>query len=171
MKHYRVRFEWGESALTPEEKKDAFEALRPVLLGDEGNTIPDKETLHYYYTKYVVDLDTIFDVLPKGLQVVVISNHTYSYSLDVLARLSAIEEKLSGNNKPVEQQHRYNTKVNVHVPGLGMLVLNEVKIQENCCTDQLQRDLNDGWRIIAACPQPDQRRPDYVLGRVNKEQE
>ena len=37
----------------------------------------------------------------------------------------------------------------------------------DACTDELQGALRDGWRIIAVCPQPSQRRPDYVLGRYN----
>lgn len=41
---------------------------------------------------------------------------------------------------------------------------------EDACTDQLQGALNSGWRIISACPQPDQRRPDYILGRFNPDQ-
>jgi hypothetical protein len=35
----------------------------------------------------------------------------------------------------------------------------------DACSDALQNELDNGWRIIAACPQPDQRRPDYSLGR------
>lgn len=32
-----------------------------------------------------------------------------------------------------------------------------------------ESELNNGWRIIAVCIQPDGRRPDYVLGRYNPE--
>lgn len=60
----------------------------------------------------------------------------------------------------------YNAKVHVHVPGFGLLMLNEVDMEYDCCTDVLQDRLNKGWRIIAACPQPDKRRPDYILGRA-----
>lgn len=48
----------------------------------------------------------------------------------------------------------------------------EVKIYHvdiNGRTDVLQEQIAKGWRIIAACPQPDQRRPDYILGRFNPE--
>lgn len=60
-----------------------------------------------------------------------------------------------------------NEKVHVHMPGQALSVYNEVQLLENSCTDELQRSLDDGWRIIAACPQPDARRPDYILGRFN----
>ena len=63
-----------------------------------------------------------------------------------------------------------NNKVNVAVPGLGLLMLNEVMVETDCCTERLNELMQrDRWRIVAVCPQPNQRRPDYVLGRVNKD--
>lgn len=61
----------------------------------------------------------------------------------------------------------YNTKCEVHMPNMAMSMYNEMLLLEDACTDVLQGSLNSGWRIIAACPQPDQRRPDYILGRFN----
>lgn len=60
-----------------------------------------------------------------------------------------------------------NTRCNVAVAGLGLLTVDEVQHENDCCTHQLQDLLNDGWRILAVCVQPDQRRPDYILGRTN----
>lgn len=53
----------------------------------------------------------------------------------------------------------------VHLPGNELLRIHEVQVQEDCCTDHLQDQLKQGWRIIAVCPQPS-RRPDYILGRM-----
>lgn len=61
----------------------------------------------------------------------------------------------------------YNSKVDVHMPGQALANYNELMLLEDCCTDELARSLDNGWRIIAACPQPDQRRPDWILGRYN----
>jgi hypothetical protein len=61
-----------------------------------------------------------------------------------------------------------NKKVNVSVPGFGLLCMNQVKVECDLCTEILQGELDAGWRILAICPQPDQRRPDYVLGRVKE---
>lgn len=63
----------------------------------------------------------------------------------------------------------YNTKCDVHMPGQALASYNEIKLLEDSCTDVLQATLASGWRLIAACPQPDQRRPDYILGRFNPE--
>lgn len=65
----------------------------------------------------------------------------------------------------------YNQKCEVHMPGQALSVYNEVMLLEDTCTDALQLELTKGWRIIAACPQPDQRRPDYILGRFNPEKD
>ena len=51
-------------------------------------------------------------------------------------------------------------------PGAGLFAVTETLLMENACTDALQSRLSDGWRIIAVQPQPDQRRPDYILGRT-----
>jgi hypothetical protein len=74
-------------------------------------------------------------------------------------------------NKPIKISadggNTYNNKCEVHMPGQALSMYNEVSIQTDLCTDELQTYLNSGWRIIAACPQPDQRRPDYIMGRFN----
>lgn len=66
---------------------------------------------------------------------------------------------------PVAREQLYNERCNVHVPGLGLLIIDEVQVHTDCCTEELQQQLDTGWRILAVCPQPDKRRPDYVLGR------
>lgn len=61
----------------------------------------------------------------------------------------------------------FNKKVQVIVPSLGLLLLDEVMLANDCCTDELNRLMREQcWRIVAVCPQPDQRRPDYILGRA-----
>lgn len=58
----------------------------------------------------------------------------------------------------------FNEKTSSEQPGPNLLSVNETMLMEDACTDELQENLNNGWRILAVCPQP-QRRPDYVLGR------
>lgn len=61
------------------------------------------------------------------------------------------------------------TNISVHLPNIGLLMITEVTWLDDACTQDLQRHLDDGWRIIAVCPPNGTRRPDYILGR-SKEQ-
>lgn len=64
----------------------------------------------------------------------------------------------------VRRRGPFNEKVGVQVPGNNLLEIRSTKAVTNCCSDELSGYLEEGWVIVAACPQPDQRRPDYVLG-------
>lgn len=81
--------------------------------------------------------------------------------------LEVLENKLNRLSQ-VANDLNFNYRCNVHVGGELMVSFNEVFLKENCCTDELQKHLEEGWRIVATCVQPDQRRPDYILGRVKK---
>lgn len=67
---------------------------------------------------------------------------------------------------PVPDLVEHNETVNVVVPDLGVLAIRHVRLLENGCTDELQRLLDNGWRLLAVCPQPT-RRPDYILGTAD----
>ena len=53
----------------------------------------------------------------------------------------------------------------VHLPGNELLKIRKVEVRENMCTDDLQKMLDDDWKILAICPQPS-RRPDYIMGKL-----
>jgi len=64
----------------------------------------------------------------------------------------------------------FNEKCNV-IPSRNFLQeINEVQVYTDCCTELLQELLDKEWRIIAVCVQPDGRRPDYIIGRINNDQ-
>ena len=83
--------------------------------------------------------------------------------------LRTIEEKSTSLESLVNKikDTTFNSKTSVHVGGGLITTYNDLLLKEDTCTDDLQNDLNNGWRIIAVCNQADQRRPDYVLGRFN----
>lgn len=85
---------------------------------------------------------------------------------DMVGKLTA---KINGFEK-IENDTVYNEKCEVHIPGFGLLLIDEVIVEKDFCSESLQDRLEKGWRIIAACPQPDQRRPDYVLGRTRQQE-
>lgn len=60
----------------------------------------------------------------------------------------------------------FNQKLEVHQPNMPLFTYNDFTYVTDCCTEALMRDYIDkGYRVVAICPQPDQRRPDYILGR------
>lgn len=77
----------------------------------------------------------------------------------------ALQTLIEKSSESPKNSETFNKKCQVHLPGIGLLAINDVKLLEDCCTDALQKHLEDGWRIIAACPQTNQRRPDYILGK------
>lgn len=59
----------------------------------------------------------------------------------------------------------FNDRCQQQQPNAALMAIAETKLLQDSCTDVLQENLADGWRILAVQPQPDQRRPDYILGR------
>ena len=56
--------------------------------------------------------------------------------------------------------------LNFALPNIGLLSINEVTWRDDACTEEIQRLLEEGWRIVAVCPPNGARRPDYILGRT-----
>lgn len=54
------------------------------------------------------------------------------------------------------------------MPGYDLLKYGAIHVEENACTDVMQKKLDEGWRIIAVLPRLDQRRPDYILVKEAK---
>lgn len=61
------------------------------------------------------------------------------------------------------------TLIQIAIPDFGLLGIRYVEVLEDACTNELQSMLDKGWRILAICPPNSQRRPDYILGRVDRE--
>lgn len=73
-------------------------------------------------------------------------------------------EVLAANSKREIMQ---NSKTGSPVSNLALYEVSELLLVEDACTDGINGKLDDGWRIVAICPQP-QRRPDYILGKFFK---
>lgn len=101
------------------------------------------------FTAFTVDLD----LLPGATH------------YEIVERPKTNAENIAQALVPRPEETRFNQLVNVVVPDIGVMRIDRCKLVEDCCTDRLNDHLRDGWRILAICPQPDQRRPDYVLGR------
>lgn len=56
----------------------------------------------------------------------------------------------------------------IAVANVGLMEVQRVMVLEDCCTDELQKRLDQGFRILAVCPPNDTRRPSYVIGHKDK---
>lgn len=90
-------------------------------------------------------------------------------SVDISRQLMDFAEKPIRIVSEGGSTNNYNTKCEIHMPGQALSLYNDILLVEDSCTDAISVHLQGGWRIIAVCPQPDQRRPDYILGRFNPE--
>lgn len=90
-------------------------------------------------------------------------------SLKILPPIGMMTVKMQDRAKwdhDVRPQDVMNTSaVQIAVPDMALMYIDEVKVIEDSCTDILQGELDDGWRILAICPPNAARRPDYILGR------
>jgi len=80
---------------------------------------------------------------------------------EVITRLFDLTDKYT------KAQELFNEKCNVHISGNELMRIRRVEVFNDFCTESLQDKLDEGWQIVAVCVQPNQRRPDYVLGMTS----
>lgn len=66
------------------------------------------------------------------------------------------------------EAHLRGGVVQIHIPDMVLMAINEVTWLDDVCTETVQGMLDKGWRILAICLPNAARRPDYILGRVTK---
>lgn len=81
-----------------------------------------------------------------------------------------LAEKISNSLISKTGSNLFNNKLEVHQPNMPLFTYNNFIHLNDCCTEVLQEHINKGYRVVAICPQPDQRRPDYILGIFIKEE-
>ena len=160
MKLFILRFPNLPYSFNEELTQESYdEQVKPYL------NFPQWFTIEPYEKVKVKDFTTI--VKPKSescmfneQELIKLAEHGIEYKIE--------HSRTFGDSMPSgPSEVNYNSKVDVHMPGQALANYNELMLLEDCCTDELARSLDNGWRIIAACPQPDQRRPDWILGRYN----
>lgn len=119
---------------------------------------------------YTGHLEDVIKSLPKGFTASVQGDAPLSMHAAVLAELRHINAKLVAIDAPFDRYpQQYSRDLGAHVPSEALLRVRETMVLDNCCTEVLDGKLEEGWRLLAVCPQPDQRRPDYVIGRFDRE--
>lgn len=143
-----MRFRFGYSVtLTPGQRAIAQPFIREPL--------PEE----IQFRQFEGDVLSLLRALPD-VEITIVSGELAATAWEVVTeRLERIEQRVADATPVV------NERCNVVVPGLGLMEIREVCVENDFCTEMLQQRLNEGWRILAICVQPDQRRPDYVLGR------
>lgn len=128
----------------------------------------DKRETYWPGVEMVVDLDLVLPALAEyGIDVIVKPGQSNAF-------VTGIKDKIQGLTRSLKlleakQELASGNCVQIHVPNNSLLAVNEVQVLEDLCTDALQSELNDGWRILAVCPPLSERRPTYILGRFNPE--
>lgn len=151
----RVRFRFSYSAQFHNGTREAVERVirKPLDLGEDGRIKG--------YPTFDADLRELLRVVPAdSVQIEEVSTGGLA---DLIEAIERLESRIA------TAQPAMNERVQVVVPGFALMQVSEVLVRTDYCTDMLQEDLNEGWKILAICPQPDQRRPDYIIGRTKEE--
>lgn len=152
----RVSFKLRHGTDLEPDQREKLEAL----VGEPIQRRKDGEGWDTWHT-YQADLRKLLQVLPaRSIELEGPGPGDLADLEEAIQRLAAKVEAISP---------AFNEKVQVVVPGLGLLEVREVTVLYEQCTDMVQDYLDDGWSILAVCPQPDQRRPDYIMGRTRRE--
>ncbi|QOS99967.1 hypothetical protein JNUCC42_04215 [Brevibacterium sp. JNUCC-42] len=120
--------------------------------------------------EYLIEVESFIQKFPtiriKIRGIVQTSNGTVA---NMLKQMQEVQDKFQKALQSFDEKIEFNQKCDVHIGNLGLLNINQLGYAVNKCSKELQEVLNQGWRILAVCPQSNQRRPDYVLGRFNGE--
>lgn len=135
---------------------DQYKKLRELLPDLDENIFEVRQ-----WHSYVADITSIIDIVPTIR--IIRKIKTNNSNLELYNFLSKAEHTLD-DLKALNSQ-LFNKKLEVHMPGNSLLEISNVIVVENACTEAIDQKLQDGWRILAVCPQPDQRRPDYIMGK------
>ena len=82
--------------------------------------------------------------------------------------IEALADKISGSIIGKTTENIYNQRLEIHQPNSPLFMYNDYKVLTDICTEALQEEIDRGWRVVCVCPQPDQRRPDYIMARYDK---
>jgi hypothetical protein len=165
--------EWLDGEVGSSEREGSFKKKQEKYKGISFMELSEYDS----ESKYSPELATPSSAVLSKDQIceLAIAGISFQVKQKIIAKIDITSQLIEMAEKPIKIAMQegggdtYNNKCEVHMPGNMMAMYNEMLLLENACTDELQGSLNSGWRLVAACPQPDQRRPDYILGRFNPE--
>lgn len=107
---------------------------------------------YFYHAECLIDLAIVDELTELGYKMAVSKIKGLKYLEDISSRNASNTTNIT----------------NVSVANHNLFCVDEVTFLEDCCTNEIQKMLDKGWRLLAVCPSNDARRPDYILGRDSK---
>lgn len=98
---------------------------------------------------YIVDLELFtsefsnLEFSLKGVPKAVGGNH-----LELFDMMNKVAQKIEEAKNRFEKVVEFNQKCEVHVPNLGLMNINKLAYATDYCTEELQKLLFQGWRIV-----------------------
>lgn len=135
-------------------EEEVRDTTRKVKCKETGEEKEEPVTYYTYSYRYVGETNDI---------PVRIMNHKKVEKKFYASGLKVMSEKIGYN---FDKYQSSGSNITIHMPSSELLAINLVTWMEDACTEQLQKQLDDGYRIIACLPQVGNRRPDYILGRI-----
>jgi hypothetical protein len=141
---YRIGIEYHSVKLIEDMTEEQYEALKKRVFG-----IPDDN-------KHVWNVLSDFMTDEAGLEALL--------ALKLEVKLKQFKNTYCVPNADINNAESHNKVTHLHIPNLDLMSVNTIIVEDNSCTDTIQRLLNEGWKILAICPPNGARRPDYILG-------
>lgn len=142
------------------EDREAKRAAQLQLLSELGlqESCPDSGTVY-------CDADAALELRARGY-CEPYSNTAIEAVHELPSTDAQMQDLLAKVNNIVDRSAQFNQRLGLEQPGLTLQTVTHLMLASDACTDLVQEYLSRGWRILAIQPQPDQRRPDYILGRT-----
>ena len=126
----------------------------------QGNEKTDYSWFSFSSEEHFIDSEDMKDIPESIMQFL---------SFKPLRTLKHFPELPDLNNVKFKDVGDILSKVlQIHLPSNELLKINKVTWFEDCCTEEIQKQLDEGWKIISVLPQVGHRRPDYILGKINE---
>lgn len=157
-----VKFDYWQYA--PKYRENAAKKMDKFLNVQRIGSIselPEEELKAWYDKTYHFDIVELSNWGLSFSTPEIVEAGADSFHAKVAVALSMIHRRLDQNGVGAPIQLHVEGRSDSYLPAVD-----KVMVLEDACTDKLQEHLEEGWRIIAVCPQRDQRRPDYILGKA-----
>ena len=149
-----------EEKLLHEEYKKAWDLL---TIEEVIKNYPDRVELGYSNRKFVITLLQYESCYSQCeiKNIIDVDGEAQIQAINLEELANKISDRLGTNLSQLKNQ-----KLEIHQPNMPLFTYNNFHVLTDSCTELLQNDwINKGWRVVCVCPQPDQRRPDYILGK------